>query len=464
MRALAIGFAFVLGELTAQDTRPLEVLGRRDSPTSMLASHLAATPEEFVVFDIGLFAEVLLTRTLDNAWTGIERRRHRLWLDTLRAMLANARAALPDRARGLAQTGIALLTAEKVDDEAVPDAWRGDLTGVRNTARNKQTWLPDAPEADWANARPNGRYDDYPELRRLWQATIYMRASLPRLEPTERTAWQEAMTAVLAGPRGRQLARIDAIWTAMLGTTSTDPFAIGAMAPGSDRSQVPAGAAPWWERLAIAHRNAPAETKSLHGKLMQFAHELGTEEPTGASANVFAAAAWRHKRLDLADHVHVAVREVDGIRYPLAHSDTKTRPRLLVEPLPRSFAALRAAMQCAVDLAPLVDDENVRIGLDAVDIAELDKVLRLLDHQQAGTDPPADLVDDLWTMLMGRFYGRVVPRSVTRLANVDGNVRRGGPQLVRMPITWQGQSKTALAFRWFVEHETSPGTWEGPRR
>ena len=66
----------------------------------------------------------------------------------------------------------------------------------------------------------------------------------------------------------------------MLGTKTTELFDIGEIAPDQDRNQLETGEGPWWERLAVAHRQAPGETKSLDGKLRLLEHQqAGTEPP-----------------------------------------------------------------------------------------------------------------------------------------------------------------------------------------
>ncbi|MBL8755812.1 MAG: hypothetical protein JNK15_21120 [Planctomycetes bacterium] len=451
----------LLAATSAQDARKMEVLASSGSPRLMLEEKFRVRADPFVVCDVGLFLDQLVGGTLGDAWQAVELRRHRLWLDCLRCMLAESSETLGERCRGLAAAAVALLTDQPSDAAAVPKAFATDVAAVRAGTDSVLSWHPDAPRADWSTERPTGAYETG-VMAQLWRATVYLRAVLSRLPATDQSAWQRSTNAALGIDGQKQLAAIDEAWRLVLGTSRTDPFAVGALAQNAlaDRARLATATGPWWERLRAAHGAPPSEVASLRGQLLQVAHELATETPQGPMAPVFAHPAWQQKRLDLADFTYVAVREVDGLLCATGDREPIGRPELLVEPLPRTFAALRAAMASAQRICRTAAVEGAFLGLAP---ERLDPVLALLEHQRTGTEPPAKLVDEVWQLLLG-FDGDRRPAPKVRIDGLDGNVRRSGPQLVRMPITWQGQQKTALAFRWFVEHESKPGEWEAPRR
>jgi hypothetical protein len=54
------------------------------------------------------------------------------------------------------------------------------------------------------------------------------------------------------------------------------------------------------------------------------------------------------------------------------------------------------------------------------------------------------------------------PVSAVPIEGVQGALRRVHVALVRLPIRWKGEARTALAVRLVVEHEASAGRWEPP--
>lgn len=454
--------------LFAQDATPIEVLAGPGRPSTLLQEHLAAHREEFVVFDLGLFVQVLAGAALGAAWARMEAERH----DVLHSVLTTlvARSGKPpfdgDPLAGMTRAAAALLTGSGRDIDRVPQPWQGDVRAVLAGRSSVLRWLPGKPAVDWRVAVPNGAYDvtTPANLSGLFRATSYLRECLARLPDPLGEEWRRRCTTAFDEPGKAAAARVDAMAASLLGLdSSTMPGMLGELPSARDRDVLRAASGAWWERLAAVHGDGVATTESgFRGALLRVAHELATEEPSGATAPVFANEACRRRRLDLADFTYVAVREVDvlaGVRGILPDND---RPRLLVEPMPRTIVALRAACDAASQAWGRVDGSAGRFDdLRAI----LDDLVVLLAHQQALTEPPAALLDSLWAELSHGFDEQPARQGVaTRLEGIDGALRRRGPYLVRIPIVWEGQPKTAITFQWFVEHETADGTWERANR
>lgn len=455
--------------VSAQSAPKVEVLAGPGRPSSMLVEHLGQHAEEFVVFDLGLFVQLLVGDALGGAWEHLEEERHRLLRAVLDRVVEGAtNGSVDDPLPGMARAAAALLTGGRQPIDRVPQPWQADARAVFAAAKGVTEWLPGKPAIDWRLATPQGAYDtkNGANLPALFRATCYLRECLARLPKPLADEWRRRCNAVLDDELAAGCGRAAAAMTALLGVGAPVMPGLIADLPLSavrDRDLLSAVDGPWWERLAAAHgAESGGDCGGLRGSLLRVAHELATEVPAGTSASVFAPSAWSRKRLDLADYTYVGVREVDALAGVMGVLPDARRPQLLVEPLPRTLAALRVAIDEADRVWQEVDGS---VGLFADVRACLDEVARLLEHQQAGSEPPLALLDSLWASLTHHFDEQDSRQGVeVRIDGIDGRLRRCGACLVRMPIVWRGDVKTAIAFQWCVEHEVAPGRWERAQR
>jgi hypothetical protein len=467
--------ALALTTVAQQQAPPaMEVLAGPGRPSTLLAQHLQTTPERFVIVDVGLWVDALVGDALGGAWMALEDDRARnleLLLWELCERLPPPRGA-DDVLAGIAHAARALLANDAARALALPEPWLAEITAVVNGRRAPRGWTPAAGaprEVDWSIALPNGAYAA-DRLPRLFRTTAYLRSSIAALSADLAAAWRREVDAAIgAGPLGEDTAarwqRTDATLRTLLGTLPGPmPAVLGDLpeARGADRELLAQQQGPWWERLAAVHAREPTPGEDLRTAVLRVAHELATEAsaPGDDWLDAYGRARWRHKWLDLADYVYVAVREVDALAGVRGIGPDAERPRLLVEPLPRAFAALQAAFRAS--------DAVARVAFDAAIsgdfVRELDDCLALLAHQRAGTEPPAELVERLWQRLLHGFEHSRDTRVETRLEGFAGPVRRTGCRLVRIPIRWRGENATAVAFHWCVEHRDADGTWRRAQR
>lgn len=199
----------------------------------------------------------------------------------------------------------------------------------------------------------------------------------------------------------------------------------------------------------------------LRARLMVVAHELATETPDDPLLQALGRDRWRSKWLEEANYTYLALRETDPLTYVIDSPPEATRPRLLVEPLPRTLAALREAAAASERVRKTFSDPGTEPQQGMVQLVE--DLQAILAAQQAGADPDAERLDRSWQALQ-RWFVAEDPRegAIASLEGIEGGIRREGVFLVRVPIRWQGQDKTALAFRLYAMHQEPDGTWQLP--
>ncbi|MCU0867895.1 MAG: hypothetical protein MUC36_29265 [Planctomycetes bacterium] len=447
----------------------MEVLAGPGRPSTLLVEHLQKHRVTFVVVDIGLWVQELVGSALGGTWANLEQQRRMQLRDLLASMCERlpAPAQSADVLGGIAHVAHVLLTNDAARALALAPPWRTEIAAVVNGERAPRPWLPAAEPVDWAMASPNGAYVSE-HLEPLFRATRYLQVSLEQLTMPQRDAWQSAVEAATAGQQGKVL-RVaavanDSALRMLLGSeVGPMPAVIGPLSPGHSVDRLllaTADPAPWWERLAVVHERGPGKGSDLRTLVLRVAHELATEAPDDDWLAAYGHAGWRRKWLDLADYTYVGVREVDVLAGVLCRGEDVERPRLLVEPLPRSFAALQAAFRdtdavyAAIGDAPISTDFVQQIG----------DCLALLDHQRGGTEPPMELLDRVWQMLLHGFDQSQRDCPETRLEGIAGPLRRTGCHLVRIPIRWRGEHTSAVAFHWWVDHREPDGSWRRAAR
>jgi hypothetical protein len=468
--ALATAVAAVsLAAVAGAQAPAMTVLAGPGRPSTLLAEHLQTTPEDFVVVDIGLWVDALVGDALGGAWYLLERDRAEL----LNLLLYELCERLPpprgaaDVLAGVAHTACTLLANDAARALALPEPWLAEIAAVVNGRRAPRVWGHERGDVDWSDALPNGGYIAE-RLQPLFRATVYLRRSLGAFDAEQAAAWQRAVDAVLAGEtfaevRGARLHQIDAALRGLLGTVpGIMPAVLGDLPAenGADRARLRTASGAWWERLAAVHAEEPAAGQDLRSAVLRVAHTLATEDPEDDWLLGWGRENWRGTWRDLADYAYVAVREVDVLAGVLCIGPDAKRPRLLVEPLPRSFAALQAAFRAADPVWESLQDARISGEF----CAELDDCLALLAHQRAATEPPTELTERVWQRLLHGFDEQRDSRVETRLEGIHGPLRRTGCELVRVPIRWRGEDTTAVTFHWCVEQRGPDGVWRRAAR
>jgi hypothetical protein len=139
----------------------------------------------------------------------------------------------------------------------------------------------------------------------------------------------------------------------------------------------------------------------------------------------------------------------------------RSRPPVVIEPLPASFAALRELDRALCRIRPTrLPPRLVERRTEAEWWTDL---LAELDAQTRGADPDPQRQQRLFQVLLRQFDAAdMLAGTESHLDGIAGSLRRAGPFLVRVPIRWHGETKHALALRMFVEHAAKPGAWAGP--
>lgn len=439
-----------------------EVLSEPGQPSSLLTTHLEKHAEEFVLVDVGLWVSALVGDTLGGTWRRLEDERSRMLADLL--LRIGERTKPPrgpeDVLAGVCHVAAVLLHGDVAN--GLPEPWRSEFVAVCQGARAARSWARPSTEVDWSIAVPDGAYAN-DAMRGLFRTTIWLRESVQALPPDLAATWQQLVHDAMPTGSRQRIADIDSALGSLFGTgPGPMPLVIGGLqwADVADRVALAAASGPWWQRLQAVHRQAPTPRTDLRTSIFGVAHELATEAPDDGWLDAWGSEGWRHRRLDLADFAYVAVREVEAIVGAPGVPPKAVRPRLLVDPLPRTFAALRAAF-----LVGVAAQRAVHSGKRGERFAsDMDDCLALLSHQRAGTEPGEELVARLWDRLQHAFGMERADLPEVRLEGIEGSLRRTQCRLVRIPIRWQGRDSSVVAFDWGVEHRGAENVWQRAQR
>lgn len=441
----------------------VEVLASSGTPSSMLREQLKKAEDSFVLVDIGVFVDAMVV-SLRHDWQRLETTRARSLSVLLERMcdgFTNGGPA-PDVAacQSIARVATALLGA-KVEEDALPRDVLDELTEVRAERVGALRFVHGRPAIDWSIARPSGAYVG--ELDALFRTTVYLRAVLAQASREQVEVWNTAIASQKDTEACRGLDRTDAAVRLLLGTdAATMPGLVGRLDPQQapdlvklaalrDDSRDP------WSKLDAVFAIAPASPRptDVRHAVLALANSFATESTEGEFFAALGSERWRRKWTDCASFVYVGMRELDGLGSLTGLETLKLQPRIVVEPAPRSWRALRDFASACEAMCRAFDERGY------YRTEEIDVAIEALAKQQRGEDLAPEVEAKLLHWMLWGFDSSGGSSSV-EIEGVRGALRRAGPVLVRLPIRWKGETQNALGFRIFVEHEEATGTWAPP--
>lgn len=447
----------------------IETLGawRSTTPDLLLREHLSGHRESVVVLDAArlLFAagDVVIGWSIYCEEEGA-----RILREAMRQLAA--RAADGDACTGLASVAATLLAR----DGEIADVLTPAAANERNAALAGETvaltYAPGNPVrsfAEVASVAPGAAssYFGRGDWQRVRRAQAYLRIALQAMPEELRAEFRRRAEEVLDESwRTRQqrleqlVVRVhgEVLWRApgLFDEPEAQPLHIGP--PGVDP----------WDHLAHATREASAPVgEDLHARMGRAAFAFANEsldEPWFAGD---AAQCWRHKRIETLLGLAVGVRTrclsyAIGIRGEVPLTPL---PELVVEPVPRTIAAVRDVLRLDRELSELAKDEDL-VGPDLGLMTLCEDWESALAQQQEGRAIDSELRARLWERLLGAGFG-AADAGYGRdpfLTTPVGSFRRTGVRIVRVPIAWRGEATTALAFVIAVERMVGDGRWEAP--
>lgn len=420
-------------------------------PSTKLSEQLRKGEDELVLFDVGYLVYDLVT-TAQRAWLEMEVARQKALDAALRQMATDHIShgdATADAAH-VARVAIDLLTVADRDRLSLLDDEAAEAASVRACGQGNLRFHPRHPAAGWSDCQPLGIYKaaNRPPAA-LFVATVYLRQYLAAWPDEVKAQWRKAIEQ-LPEPLRAALSASDAQVAAFMGRPTALPMPgvpdIYAFPDALWLLQQPSRA-PWLQLQAMHAAILPREPASVRDAFLVVAHELATERSHSELLQALPAAAWQAKWQDAGQWLYLGLREIDALMAVSGESDRRGKPTVVVEPLPRTLAALRAATRM---LTP---------GRDPL-FSDLEQALR---DQEAGREVDAERQGRLLAALT-TWFGMTdcASGATTRLPGIEGTMRRSRPYLVRMPVRWHGETRQALALRLFVEREAKPGNWEPP--
>ena len=452
----------VLIAATPQEPVAVEVVGPARVPGDALREQLEKGADEFLLFDVN-YGVREATGDLHELWARLESARAegmRALLDRMPSECAEPYAACANVA-GVAR---ALLAHPKEQPRQLEPSQRDELREVETAAKGSLRFLPAPLDQDWSIARPIGAYANErygPDgIAGLYRATIYLRRYLEAWPEETRAAWGRLAASCRGSSPSAQidLARVESQMPVLFGANVDSSGVLRPRDP-PDRAWLRAHAADESrvdQKLAALFAAMPMSSPgSLSDGVLRLCHELTIAQPADPLFGAMDARQWRAKWRDAASFAYLGLREVDCLAVPYGRASEPPAPRVIVEPLPAVWEALRW-------LDRRIRDPRPGDGW-LLEPSWVDPVLDALALQQKGQDLPADLNDHLRLTLLRRFQGRdKLLGTTTQIEGCPGQVRRAVPQLVRLPIQWRGQTKKALALRLFIEQQGPDAGWREP--
>jgi hypothetical protein len=292
----------------------------------------------------------------------------------------------------------------------------------------------------------------------LYRATVYLRAYSPDWPSETHAVWclHVAACRTADGVLARELGEVAAQMPILFGARVDES---GVMLGGRTRDrdwleEHVDDRAPIEDKFAALFEEFPMPwPKALSEGVLRLCHELTIARPTDPLFGAMAPEQWQAKWRDAASFAYIGLREIDGLTCSLGRDSAPPAPRVVIEPLPAVWEALRW-LERRGSMQP---GDAWQKGTTWID-----PVLEALAMQQKGEDLPAETNDHLRELLSRFGDSDRVLGTTTQIEGVPGQVRRGVPHLVRVPIRWRGETKKALALRLFVEQEVAAGEWQGP--
>lgn len=422
---------------------------------------------DLVLFDVGYALRELVVRMHDE-WARAERLRAEMLIRAFQ-WLAEDQGTAAEQPWSAACRDVAAVAWALVDPthsrRRLTPAQAAELLEVEAASSGTLRFLPTPSDVDWSaprsDARPTGAYaagGEFVWMASLFKASVYLRHYLSAWPDADRERWCAVMSRMMR--KFERAAAIEPSWRLLFGTAF--------VAPGVPEpvvcddivwlvTQPPTAAA--HERLgALFASRAQRVPDTVADDLLRACNELRAARADHAIFGAMAEAQWRAKWTDAATFAYAGLREIDALVQSAGIRDEAGGgPRVVIEPLPAVWAALRALERRESEL--LV----ARYGSSASQPSWVDDVLEALALQERGVDLPRELEAGLLELLLFRFAtpDRLLGTPAA-IEGVSGAVRRAVPQLVRVPIRWRGETKMALALRLYVEHEVAPGEWQGP--
>jgi hypothetical protein len=452
--------------LPAQAPAAVEVVGPASVPSDALVEQLKKGEDELVLFDVGYGVREAVVK-LHEDWTRAEARRAVgvcLLLEAMEALWTREDAVPDERAcRDVARVAMALLDARYRDEGA--RELTNERAEVEAAGAGTLRFLPVPASISWEDARPRGGYARSPQLddgqrANLYRATVYLHTYLSRWPPGIVRRWRDTASACRAVGAASQLAYAERWSHALFGARLADGLPVPVVAP--DHAWLRSNAAHVDEanaRLTALFTALPtAVPESMADGVLRLCHLLVTAEPTAPVLAAMAPAQWRAKWRDAATFAYVGLREVDCAMRAVGKSRLRAPPRVVVEPLPEVWTALRwldrrRAAALAVDYPDLRRAER----------SWVDAVLDALSTQQRGEELPSAAEAQLLHLLLDSFDAPdLLLGALTEVDGVAPPLRRAVPHFVRVPVVWRGEVRKALALRLHVEQQDERGQWHGP--
>jgi hypothetical protein len=441
----------------------VQVVAGPGPPSDMLEKQLGQGGDEFVLFDVG-YAAYHVRTCVEMVWVILEGDRlkalHAL-LPQLSGVLAGSDDPHARRAAHVADVAAALAGIEvKLD---------GDETAERDTVVSGRVapsrFVPETKDVDWRIATPIGAYGNKKmgeDKGQLFRVSVYLRECLLAMPAPMRGQWDAATERCDKDVRDR-LAAVDVTWRKLFGDPVT-PAMAGVPGRYSWRDVVRIAAttagSPW---LALLEAHSEVDAKpdvSVRDAFVHATHVLATETSTDPLLAAMPMDLWHAKWRDTADWLYLGLREVDVLGEPASAHELTTRPTVLIEPLPASFAALRELDRASLLVLAGCGGEEFAKEREAKWWPDL---LAELDAQTRGAAPDPGRQVRLLDVLLQQFDAvDMLAGTESNLDGIAGALRRAGPFLVRVPIRWRGETKHALALRMYVEHAPTPGKWTEP--
>jgi hypothetical protein len=453
----------------AQSAGAIEVLAGPGAPSYLLQDHLAAAgdAEDLILFDVGFGIRDAVV-SLQGCWWDVEACRAMGLRKLLGGMAAGfAGAGAGDEMAALAgATSVAcnlVAWSGMVDEETA--AAREERLEVLGGGRGRLRFGAGDTSVDWRIAQPVGAYVARPhqepdDLPGLFRATVYLQAYLRHWPASTRDRWLAAARTQIERRVAPELARCDAAFAVLTGAPLLAPGVVGeADASDVEHLERTKGPGDPWPRLrALFTTIAAPEAATVRHAMLGLSHALATASVDGEFFVAMAPEQWRAKWLDGAAFVHVGLRQVDALSIPRRMQRVRP-PRVVVEPLPRVWAALRRLDQRTEEVRRLLHPDWTH----RTQRSWIDDVLDALAAQAVGKELDAKLEARLLQVLLRSFIesDRLLDLPV-ELEGDLGRFRRAGPYLVRIPIRWRGETRRALALHLLVEQEVSPGVWQPP--
>jgi len=470
MRALAT-LVMLAVSLPAQQhgaAHAIEDVGEARVPSRALFKRVKAGAEDVLWFDVG-YAVRRVVVEMHEDWGWIESKRSDALIELLDAMRVRLKdegdeSRVSRRLAGIVDVAGALLYGtEAIDGEA-----GGELREVRAVGDGRMRFVPGAVECSWRSTRPRGGYaadsPRFKEFEGLFRATEYLRLYLAKMPDAQRQRFVEVVDACRQAGAGDALAMVDEAMALLFGAAAVVP---GVPQPAVSldllwlrrRAQQPG---PSHEVLPELFGAVKAEQpRSMADGVLRLCHLLANAEANDAVFGELTKQQWRAKWRDAASFAYVGLREVDCASRAVGIESFPKIPRVVIEPLPEVWRALR--------WLDLKSDELTKITHPHLGGGEprswIDEVLAALEVQQRGERLSDEQNLELVELLVYAFgEPDMLLGTVSELDGVQAALRRAEPRFVRLPIRWRGEVHRVLALRLYVQQQGDggDGDWRDP--